>query len=127
MADLGAQRTAIAAALDDVSGLRVNAEGLWPDTMNLPSALVRPADDNRPLAMDFTSWLEHYEIVIVASLASGLTRGQRSLDDLYDSVVSALIAGLAGALINVNRQSYGVLEIDNIQVMGAVLRLEMIA
>lgn len=126
MVDIGAQRAAIATALATVSGLRVDAEGLWPDRTNLPAAHVAPSETASPMNITMTTWEESYEVTVLVSLAGGLVRGQRALDDLYGSVLSALSDGLAGSLMQMVRQSYGVLEVDGAEFLGFVLRLEMI-
>lgn len=125
MVDIAAQRAAIATALATVSGLRVDAEGLWPDRANLPAALIRPADQNTPLNLTLTEWFEAYEVVVVTSIAGGMTRGQRALDDLYADVIDA-VNGVA-AVTNITRQAYSVIEVDNVECTGFVLRLETIA
>jgi hypothetical protein len=125
MVDLASQRTAIATALAGISGLRVDAEGLWPDRTNLPAANIRPGDNAAPMNLTFTTWAESYEVVVVHSLAGGLARGQRGLDALYDDVVAALAANLAG-LCNISRQAYGGIEVDGAEFLGFVLRLEML-
>ena len=126
MPDIGSQRAAIATALAGVTGLRVDAEGLWPDRTNLPSAQIVPADTSSPMNLTMTAWDEAYDLTVLVTLAAGLTRGQRALDDFYDSVITALVDNLAGPLKSVGRQSYGVLEVDGAEFLGFVLRLEMI-
>ncbi len=126
MPDLDTQRAAIATALATVSGLRVDAAGLWPDRTNLPAAHVAPSDAASPMSLTMGTWTEAYEVTVLVSLAAGLSRGQRALDDLYDGVVTALVDGLAGSLMQIARQSYGVLEVDGAEFLGFVLRLEMI-
>lgn len=124
MPALDTQRAAIATALATVTGLRVDAEGLWPDRTNLPAAHVRPADANTPLNLTLTEWFEAYEVVVLTSLAGGIQRGQRALDDLYNAVVAACVD--IAAVLNVTRQAYGVIEVDGAECTGFVLRLEMI-
>lgn len=126
MPALDTQRAAIATALATVSGLRVDAEGLWPDRTNLPAGHVAPSETASPMDLTMGTWAEQYEITVLVSLAAGLSRGQRALDDLYDSVIAALVSGLAGSLMSIARQSYGVLEVDGAEFLGFVLRLEMI-
>lgn len=126
MPALDTQRAAIASALAAVSGLRVDAEGLWPDRTNLPAAHVAPSETASPMNLTMTTWEESYEVTVLVSLAAGLARGQRGLDDLYNSVLPALVDGLAGSLMQIARQSYGVLEVDGAEFLGFVLRLEMI-
>jgi hypothetical protein len=110
MADQGAQRAAIATALATVTGLRVDAEGLWPDRTNLPAGHVAPADTASPMNLTLTTWEKPYEVTVLVSLAGGLSRGQRALDDLYDGVLTALVDGLAGSLMSIVQQSYGMLQ-----------------
>lgn len=124
MPALDTQRAAIASALAAVSGLRVNSEGLLPDRTNLPSAHIQPADANVPMNLTLTEWIEAYEVVVLTSIAGGIERGQRSLDDLYNLVVPACV-GIA-AVQNVTRQAYGFIAIDGMECTGFVLRLEMI-
>lgn len=128
MADLGAQRQSIAAALQTVPELaaRVHSEGLWPTRTNLPAAAVWPADDNGPLNLDLSNWYEHFEVVVAVSLAGGQERAQRGLDSFHDEVMAALVVDLADTLLSVRRQSYGRIEIDAVDYLGFVLRLEMI-
>lgn len=124
MPDLDTQRAAIASALSGIPGLRVDAEGLWPDRALVPVACIRPADANVPLNLTLTEWFEAYEVVVVTSVAGGLQRGQRALDDFYDLVVPACVS--IAAVLNVTRQAYGVIEVDGVECTGFVLRLEMI-
>lgn len=126
MPALDTQRAAIATALAAVSGLRVDAEGLWPDRTNLPAGHVAPADTASPMNLTLTTWERAYEVTVLVSLAAGLSRGQRALDDFYDGVLTALVDGLAGSLMSIVQQSYGVLEVDGAEFLGFVLRLEMI-
>lgn len=104
----------------------MDAEGLWGDRANLPCALILPAGDNEPLSMDLSSWIERLDVTLAVSLAGGLTRGQRALDELHDLVVAALTGGLTASLLSIRRQTYGVIEIDGVEYLGAVFRLEMI-
>lgn len=126
MPNLGTLRASVATALDTVTGLRVPADGLWPEAVNLPAGLVRAADDAAPMVLDGSVWEEALEVTVLVSLAGGLTRSQQALDGYYDGVRTALVAQLGHKIVALRRQAYGVLEIDGIEYLGIVLRLEMI-
>ena len=64
MADVAAIREQIAAALDTISGLRVHADGLWPDTVNPPAACIKPTTST-PATLDWSTMLERFEVVVV--------------------------------------------------------------
>ena len=70
MPDIGSQRAAIATALAGVTGLRVDAEGLWPDRTNLPAAQIVPADTSSPMNLTMTAWDEAYDLTVLVSLAA---------------------------------------------------------
>lgn len=122
MVSLASRRQEIATALSGISGLRVDPEGLWTDRTNLPTALIRPADDAEQATFD-GMWSSRFEITLAVSAAGGLARGQRSLDELHDAVIGALNDSLP-ACGTIRRQAYGVLEIDGTEVFGAVFRVE---
>lgn len=126
MPSLSTVRTAIATALSGISGLHVDPAGLAFDRTNLPAALIEPADDAEPATFGGTVRLEHVDVIVAVSLRPGTARAQEALDALHDAALAALEAGLP-ALLSARRQSYGVLEVDGLEVMGAVLRLELLS
>lgn len=124
MASLAAVRTAVATALSGISGLRVESDGVWPDRVNLPAALVRP-DDSEPMTLDWSTRREGLELVVAVDARGGMKRAETSLDAFYDSVYTALTANMAG-LMSLRRTTYGVVEIDGAEYLGFTLRLEVI-
>lgn len=125
MPNVTATRTAIATALNAVTGLRpVQAEGLRPDKLNLPTCIVAMSDDAQPMNLTLTEWLDHVDVILIHSLRGGITRGDRGLSELYDDVVTALV-GVAG-VVDINRQGYGDLDVDGVEAIGAILRVEVI-
>lgn len=126
MVDIAALRTEIATALAGVSGLRgIQAEGLTPDRMNLPTFTVRPDDYSAPMNLTLTEFYEFFEFALIHSKRGGNVRAQRSLDALYSDVVEALVSGCPN-LLTLERRGYGDLEVQGVPVLGAILRLEMI-
>lgn len=126
MVDIAALRTEVATALANVDGLRsVQAEGLTPDRMNLPTFTLRPDDFSAPMNITLTEFYEHFEFVLIHSKRGGNVRAQRGLDELYSDVVEALVSGCPN-LLTVERRGYGDLEVQGVPVLGAILRLEMI-
>jgi len=124
--DLASRREEIATVLNAVNGLRpVQDEGLMPDKLNLPTCIVTVADDAQPMNLTLTEFAEHFEVVLVHSLRGGKTRSERSLAALYADVVEALVSDLDW-LVSIQRQGYGVIEMYGVDVLGAILRLEVI-
>lgn len=125
MVNLAARRQEVAAALDAVTGLRqVQSEGLAPDKLNLPTCVVVVADTATPMNLTLTETYEHLDVVLIHSLKGGITRSQRSLDDLYADVYGALVD--IPSLLSIERRGYGVIEVLGVEVLGAILRLEVI-
>lgn len=126
MPNVASHRTAIATALNTVTGLRpVQSEGLRPDKLHLPTCMVVMADDAAPMNLTLTDFLDHVDVILIYSLRGGITRGDRGLSDLYDDVVTALVSGVVG-LTNITRRGYGELEVQGVDTIGAILRLEVI-
>src|SRR5688500_2988888 len=118
-------RTAIATALNAVTGLRpVQAEGLRPDKLNLPTCVVELDNDAQPMNLTMSDWYDHVMVALIVSLKGGVTRSERSLGVLYGDVVEALV-GVASVL-NVERQGYGEIEVQGVEAIGAIFRLEVI-
>lgn len=126
MVDLAGVRQEIASALTGVTGLRpMQAEGLSPDRLSLPTCTLRPDDYSSPMNLTLTEFVEYLELVLIHSKRGGSVRSQRTLDALYSDVVEALVSGCPN-LLTVERRGYGDLEVQGVPVLGAILRLEMI-
>ena len=131
MADVAAVREQIAAALGTISGLRVHADGLWPDTVNPPAACIKPTT-NAPAVLDWSTLYERFEVVLVVRGGGPYESAQKALDVYLAStgalsVQAALQAGLGTALNNLSRREYGVFEIGGVLLAGAAWDLEVIA
>ena len=126
MVDLAGLRTEVATAVNAVAGLRpMQSEGLSPDKLNLPTCTLRPDDYSTPMTLTLTTVNEQFELALIHSKRGGNVRAQRGLDELYSDVVEALIG--CPSLLTVERRAYGDLEVQGVPVLGAILRLEMIA
>lgn len=131
MADVAAIREQIAAALDTISGLRVHADGLWPDTVNPPAACIKPTT-SEPATLDWSTMLERFEVVVVVRGGGPYESAQKALDPYCastgaSSVQAALMAGLGATLNSLSRREYGVFEIGGAFLAGAAWDLEVIA
>lgn len=125
MASLAARRKEIADALADIPGLRLSAEGLWLDRANLPAVEIRPSDDSEQASFDGL-WRQGFEVTVAVAASGGLERGQRALDELHDSVLTALGANLPAG-VAIRRQAYGVLDLDGLEVLGTIFRVEYLS
>ena len=131
MADVAAIREQIGTALATISGLRVHADGLWPDTVNPPAACIKPTT-SEPLVMDWSTMRERFEVVVVVRGGGPYESAQKALDPYCassgaQSVQAALMAGLGAALNSLTRREYGVFEIGGAFLAGAAWDLEVIA
>lgn len=131
MTDIAAIRVAIATALKAIDGLRVHDDGLWPDAVNPPAALIKPTTD-RPLSLDESTLVEMFEVVVVVKGGGPYESSQKALDGYVSStgaqsIKAALQAGLGGALLSANRRDYGVFEVGGTVLSGAAWDLEVIA
>lgn len=130
MADLEATLATIAAGLDTIAGLRVHADGLWPDAVNPPAALIEPTT-SEPLTLDESSLVEHIRVIVVVRGGGPYVSAQKALlpycaNTGASSVRAALRTALGGALISANRREYGVFEIGEARMAGAAWDLEVI-
>lgn len=131
MPSIAARRQEIATALAGVSGLRpVQSEGLAPDKLNLPTCIVVMSDagsaaDSRAMNLALTEFYESIDVILIHSLRGGVSRAQRSLDALYDDVHEALVTNV-DSLVDIERRGYGLLDVQGVEVLGAILKLEVI-
>lgn len=130
MASLTATLATIATGLDTISGLRVHADGLWPDVVNPPAALVKP-NGNDPLVLDESIVTESIEVVVVVQGGGPYTSAQKALlpycaNSGSASVPAALRTALGSALVSLKRREYGTFEIGDVVLAGAAWDLEVI-
>lgn len=128
-------RSGLAARLNTISGVRASAS--WPDTLNLPAAIVKPTSGQYHQAMGSPGYSQiTFEIVfLAASTQLGLKRGQEALDPYLDasgsqSLKAALegdltLGGFAQTLIVTGWSNYGSFAVGEIEYIGAQLTVEV--
>lgn len=128
-------RSGLAARLATIAGLK--ASSVWPDSLNLPAAIVRPQTGLYHQAMGDPGYQQlTYEIVLlVAPLQNGLAVGQSTIDPYLDasgtkSIKAAIegdvtLGGLVSTLIVTGWRDYGTLmaasKVADIEYFGAIL------
>ncbi len=126
-------RDGLKTRLETISGLR--AYDVWPDTMNIPAAIVRPVN------MDYYNTLTNVATLMVeihllaASIQNGLAKAQDILDTYLDATgtksIKAAIEGdktLGGTVTtcHVNRWfDYNSYEVNGIEYLGCKLEVEI--
>lgn len=124
MATLGQVRDELKVRLATISGLR--AHDVWPDTVNVPAALVRPLTGT--FAESYGNGTKFtFEIVLVLQLGT-LRSAQDALDAYLDpsgssSIVAAIegdrtLGGKADTLAVTGWRDYGGMEIGTVTYLG---------
>lgn len=139
MADLGTIRTAAAARLATVTGLRAHA--VWPDRMNeIPCAIVMPRAWDFDLTMGRSASSATrlpLEIVILAAERDrpGVAVAQQKLDDDWLAPTGSLsikaalegdktLGGTVTTLSVIGVREYGFMTVGGIDYIGAVIEWE---
>lgn len=128
--DFGTLATAIATAVA-TTGLRMPADGSYPDQITPPCALLTPTDDEG-LNLDDTNTLETFELLVAVQAGGSMRAAMAALHPYLSrtgaqSVRLALRTGLGGNLIRVTRRQVGRFDVDGTIVVGARFELEVIS
>ena len=130
MADIVATLATIATGLRTISGLNVHADGLWPDSVNPPAALIAP-EGEADLSLDMSATTQRIKLIVVVKGGGGYESAQTALlpycaNSGAKSVRAALRTALGSALLTANRRDYGNFEIGGALHAGASWDLEVI-
>lgn len=121
--------------LNDLGGSLRAYDG-WPDTVNTPCAIPRLVE-MRAETIDRGTKRWTYELLILTSLAAGLQAAQRGLAPYLDdsgtwSIEQALLGdatlnGAAQDILSIDLMTYDSIRVNDIDYLGAVYRVEVLA
>lgn len=133
MASVSAIRNGLKARLATIAGLRTH--DVWPDTLNVPAALVMAPSGTYGVDMGGTVLVKADIIVIAAPLQNGIVRAQQQLDAYLAStgarsVRVALLAdrtlgGIAQTINVMGWRDYGAITVNGIEYAGCHVDVEV--
>jgi hypothetical protein len=119
-----------------IGSLHVEPDGLWPDQINPPAAVVEPSDGDYEVSFNTDDGSVVLEVLILTSLTPGRRAARQALNAYLssssdESVPAAILrdvtlGGVADTLFVRRFNNYGEFEIDGVKYMGAKVIVEVL-